>query len=490
MHAQRTGFPWAKKSCLVRGMSMADQAQRWAEKTFGDAELGDERRTARLVAMAAQVARTPAGTVGQVFTEDAERQGAYDFLESGRVGVGAILSAMTGAAAVACAGERRVLVAVDGSSLTLVDRNDSKDFGAIGDYAHGGRGIKVISALAMTEAGVPLGLLHQEWWSRPKDKPKVSEKKKRGRPVDEKETQRWIDAINGSVRELRRQAPNTRAWFHIDREGDSTPILLALKATEQDFTVRGNWNRKVEQHLGTLRRKLAYSAQRGSYELKLSGGPKRTARTATMSVCYEPVTLKLRDPETGARVALNVTAILAREISMAPKGEERIDWLLLTTIAANGIKDALAVIDGYTKRWRIEEFHKTWKSGACNVEETQLRSVAAVQRWATVSAAVAVRIERLKYLSRTEPTLAASVELTPLEIRVLTALKRKRRRKNESMPDSATIGDATRWIAELGGYTGKSSGGPPGATVLRRGLERLHIAVEAAVALLGLDDDA
>jgi len=65
-------------------MLMADQAQRWAKKTFGDTELGDERRTARLVAMAAQLARTPGGTVGQVFTEDAERQGAYDFLESRR----------------------------------------------------------------------------------------------------------------------------------------------------------------------------------------------------------------------------------------------------------------------------------------------------------------------------------------------------------------------------------------------------------------------
>jgi len=471
-------------------MLMADQAQRWAKKTFGDTELGDERRTARLVAMAAQLARTPGGTVGQVFTEDAERQGAYDFLESRRVGVGAILSSMTGAGALACAAEQRVLVAVDGSSLTLVDHNDSKDFGAIGDYAHGGRGIKVISALAMTEtAGVPLGLLHQEWWTRPKDKPKVSAKKKRARAVDEKETQRWIDAINGAASELKRRAPRTRAWFHIDREGDSTPILIALKATEQDFTVRGNWDRKVEQHLGTLRRKLAYSEHRGSYELDVRGGPKRTARTATMSVCYEAVTLKLKDPGTGVLVSLDVTAVLAREISTVPKGEERIDWLLLTNVAVNSIADALAVIAGYTKRWRIEEFHKTWKSGACNVEETQLRSVEAVQRWATVSAAVAVRIERLKYLSRTEPRLPATAELTGLEIRVLKALKKRRRRKNESIPAAPTIGDATRWIAELGGYTGKSSGGPPGATVLRRGLERLHIAVEAAVALLGLDDD-
>jgi len=35
---------------------------------------------------------------------------------------------------------------------------------------------------------------------------------------------------------------------------------------------------------------------------------------------------------------------------------------LLTNVAVNSIDDALAVIAGYTKRWRVEEFHKTWKS--------------------------------------------------------------------------------------------------------------------------------
>ena len=70
--------------------------------------------------------------------------------------------------------------------------------------------------------------------------------------------------------------------------------------------------------------------------------------------------MKLKHPATGARVSLDVTAVLAREISTVPKGEERIDWLLLTNVAVNSIDDALAVIAGYTKRWRIEEFHKTW----------------------------------------------------------------------------------------------------------------------------------
>ncbi len=46
-----------------------------------------------------------------------------------------------------------------------------------------------------------------------------------------------------------------------------------------------------------------------------------------------------------------------------------------------------------------------------------------------------------------------------------------------------TIAEATLWIAEFGGYTGKSSGGPPGSITIGRGLERLLIAAEVLEAL-------
>jgi len=51
----------------------------WAEEQFGGVDLGDRRRTSRLVSIASSVARFPAGTVTSVFDNDAERQGTYDF---------------------------------------------------------------------------------------------------------------------------------------------------------------------------------------------------------------------------------------------------------------------------------------------------------------------------------------------------------------------------------------------------------------------------
>ena len=43
---------------------------------------------------------------------------------------------------------------------------------------------------------------------------------------------------------------------------------------------------------------------------------------------------------------------------------------------------------------------------------------------------------------------------------------------------SLTIGQAVTHIAEIGGYTGKSSGGPPGSTTIGRGLERVQLVAE------------
>lgn len=138
----------------------------------------------------------------------------------------------------------------------------------------------------------------------------------------------------------------------------------------------------------------------------------------------------------------------------------------------------MQVIGGYALRWRIEEFHKTWKSGDCNVESTQLRDAQAVMVWASILAAVAVRVERLKILSRTEPQLPATVELSSHEVLALVLLKGTSRKSEPTASESPlTISQAVQWIAELGGYTGKSSGGPAGSITIGRGLEELRVAV-------------
>ena len=124
----------------------------------------------------------------------------------------------------------------------------------------------------------------------------------------------------------------------------------------------------------------------------------------------------------------------------------------------------------------MEEFHKTWKSGGCRIQDTELRTEARILKWATILGAVATRLMQLRDDSRAQPDVPATDHLSALELRAIVLLRQPRR----ASPDQViTLGTAVGWIADLGGYTGKSSGGPPGLIVLGRGWEKVHAVCQA-----------
>lgn len=454
---------------------------RWALEEFGHAELGDSRRTARLVAMAAEAATRPAGKVSEVFASAAARQGAYDFLESRVSHAPGLLRAMQRACSRRANAYRHVLIPIDGSSLSLVDRQQSKDFGSIGARAEGGRGLKVINALAVSPDGTPLGIAAMRWWARSTEALKPSH----SRSPKNRESHLWLEVIDDALAALKRDAPDTVAWFQIDREGDAQFTLKKLANSGHLFTIRSNGTRRLLQDLRDgrrdyLRPRIQRLRRRGYFQVDVSARPHRRARRACLAVRFGEMTLKLRNVWSKTSQPLTVNVVHVREVRTNPRGEAPLDWMLLTNHPVNTLKQAKEVVRAYTCRWRIEDFHRAWKRGSCNVEQTQLRKSEHVITWATLLAAVAARVERLKHLSRTQPDQPASVELTEPEIRALILLKRKYKRRTEVIPDEIpSIAKATLWIAELGGFTGKSSGGPPGATTLSRGLERLRFAADA-----------
>jgi hypothetical protein len=454
----------------------------WAQELFGSAKFEDRRWRRRLVGMAARAACSPGGKVASVYRNDAQRQGAYGLLESTEVGAEAVARPMFAATARACCEEGFVFCAVDGSSLTLTDHQRTKGFGPIGTRGQGARGLKVMTALAISAKGVPVGLTAQEWWLR-RDKVPVGQRKedRDKRQASHKETQRWIDAIEHTRQVMAEHAPRTRLWFQCDREADAWPILQHVHGSGHWFTVRGNHNRWVWTKSGQrtyLREALLQEPVVTEYHLAVTGGYRRTARTARMVVRACTLSFELRDKQTRQRFTKEIGVVLAREEGTVPQGEAPIDWLLVTNHPLTNVSDIHQVILGYAQRWRIEDFHRAWKSGVCRVEENQLQSPEAVKKWATILAAVAVRIERIKLLSRREPERPAADEFTALELRALVLL-RFGRAGNKKLAGGTvpTLGEATTWLAQIGGYTGKSSGGPPGSVTLARGLEELAVAV-------------
>lgn len=454
----------------------------WARDELFSADLNHARRTKRAIRMLERMALTPAGSVLDVFKTSAERQGAYDFLENPAVRPEALTASIAKATAARASGAEYAFVAVDGSSLSLTDLAHKKGFGAVGTNAAGARGLKVMNAYAVSAAGVPLGIAAQVWWARV---PRKKRQNHQSCKLDDKETRYWVQAIESTSATFEKVAPNTRAWFQLDREGDGAHVLTALAQSGHWFTVRSNHDRRLVDGTSKrprfLRKELSKSPVRGEYALAVSAAPGRTARIARMVVRWKTVTLRLRDKATKKTWPVTLTAVSTREVGTNPAGESPLQWSLLSNHPVETLDDARLVIYGYSLRWRVEELHRTWKSGACNVENSQLRKVKHVVTWATLMVAVAARIERLKVLSRTEPELPATIELTPHEIKALVLTRRRTKKRTDPMPgDNPTIGEAVRWLADIGGYTGpKVSGGPPGAITIRRGLDYVRPIADA-----------
>ena len=97
---------------------------------------------------------------------------------------------------------------------------------------------------------------------------------------------------------------------------------------------------------------------------------------------------------------------------------------------------------------------------------------------------VAARVERIKQLSRQQPDLPATDEFSRAEIKAAALLYLGKAAKAKLRPTvTPTVAEVTLWIAYLGGYTGKSSGGPPGSITLSRGLKEVRAAARVIDAL-------
>jgi hypothetical protein len=75
-------------------------------------------------------------------------------------------------------------------------------------------------------------------------------------------------------------------------------------------------------------------------------------------------------------------------------------WILYTTEVINSSEDALKIVRYYELRWRIEEFHKIWKSDGTDVEGLRLQSKNNIQRTAIIQAFIAVRLMQLQELAQ------------------------------------------------------------------------------------------
>ena len=94
----------------------------------------------------------------------------------------------------------------------------------------------------------------------------------------------------------------------------------------------------------------------GTYEVEVSRTGQRAARTAEMSVRVGTVELRLRDKikKKEERLVTQVVWVRETDASALAAGQDALDWMLYTNVSVETKEQALAVVQSYAFRWRIE----------------------------------------------------------------------------------------------------------------------------------------
>jgi hypothetical protein len=162
-------------------------------------------------------------------------------------------------------------------------------------------------------------------------------------------------------------------------------------------------------------------------------------------------------------------AVLAEEID-APEGVEAVCWMLLTTCEVLDFSQAVEKLVWYTRRWGIEVYHRTLKSG-CKIEERQLGSACRIEACLAVDLVVAWRVFHLAKLGRETPNVPCTVFFEEAEWKALCAHVTQNPIP-PALPPS--LRDAMRMVATLGGFLGRKADGEPGTKSIWLGLQHLE----------------
>jgi hypothetical protein len=456
----------------------------------------DRRRAQRAGKLAQMIAAKPSSSFPEIFTESADLESFYRFVNSDRFTWRDVLAPHAECTVRRAAHFDCILMAHDTSdlSMALYEPDALREFFA--PLSSRTQGMLFHAGLAIgfgPEQPVPLGLLNLQPYvhqhpDRPKDFQAFWEGQGGWYPH---EMARWFEGVSRSDERL--QASGARVIHVMDREADSYGLLSFLVGNDHRFVVRCVEHNRRDGETGLPLSKVlenvpfvaqrtvrlgARSPLRGKREL--AKHPARKERTAELHFRAKKVVIKRpqsRDscyvetswdelPET---IELNV--VQALELS-PPEGEAPVQWLLLTTEPIDTPEDIVRIVDYYRARWLIEEFFKALKTG-CALEKRQVESAEAMLKTLALLAPIAWQLLLIRHLANADPELPWRMVLPEEAFRLLQAEVGERR-----LPNDASVRDVMYQIAAIGGH--RKNNGPPGWQTLGRGMEKLLTWMEGA----------
>lgn len=450
---------------------------RFAQEHFGQARLGDARRTKRLVKAADRIVRHPGGTLPAKMGTPADPKALYRLVDRDAVTHAAVMEThrqLTLSRMREC--EDVVLLVHDTTQLDYTGKHSLANLGQIAKGFH--PGYLCHNTLAVREGGAVIGLASQILHVRPEVPKKEQRKTRRDRP--DRESRLWK---RGS--EAVGPPPPGRMWVDVcDRGADLFEYLDHKHAQGGCYVVRSKHDRVVwaagDRGRPVKLHEYARSlATLGTWEVEVSANAGRAARRARVRVAAGRVTLPVPRPKCGGHgdEPLDVWVVHVGEID-PPAGGEPLEWVLLTNVPSGTFARARRRVAWYARRPVVEEFHKGQKTG-CGVELPQFTDCSRLGPVIALLSVVAVFLLTLRDAARDPDSAGApATDWVPeAHVRMLNAWRWQDKGR------ATSVGEFLLAVARLGGHQNRKSDGPPGWLTLWRGWQDLMVMVRAAEAL-------
>lgn len=440
------------------------EPQAWAKANFAEAELGDRRRTRRLINTAAELAHQPQGSLPEHFSWNPLRA-VYRLCNRPEVTHSAVTTAHFGLTR--CRMEQAqatILILHDTTELNFTSHHALEGTGPVGNGQ--GRGFLQHNSLAIeADTRKILGLAFQQVTTRghaPKTETHTARQRR------QRESQLWERGICGAG-----AAPAQACWVDIaDRGADSFEVMKAALDQGHQFLFRACKDRRIavgptadgpRQLLKPWARSLPSRAE-GEVTIAGQGGrPERTARVKMAAAQARFPVPKLVHGVHRDWTPIRVWVERVWEPHPPADVEEPLEWILLSSQPAASPEELGRYRDWYACRPLIEEFHQVEKSG-CGEEDLRFRTAEALMPMLGVLSIVAVRVLQLRWWGREGAGAPAASASTMEERQALKSLGYRIK----------TARDLVRAVATLGGFLGRKGDGEPGWQTLWRGYRRLQ----------------
>ena len=452
----------------------------WAAREYGRSGHTDGRIRRRIVDMGRAWLENMGEELPVIFPVAAAKTAAYRLLSNPGVSMDHILEPHVAATADRCRAEPIVLAIQDTTTLNDTRLEATEGLAERGGGGRGSVGVRAHAGLAVTAEGRPLGLFAMDADFR--DAP-------------EEDSARWVDGLD-RARELAAACPDTRVISVCDREGDVW-ALLARAATHGDaILVRASRSaqRRVRTPDGRERCLWAHAAARPTLAVSelvipAAGGPRaRKERTARLEIRAAEVTLLPPREERKHTKPLTMRAVSATETD-APDGTEPLHWLLLTAERpAQGETDAVhatTVLDWDRKRWTIETWFKTLKSGT-RITDRRLDAADDLRKCLAFDAVTACHVADITMRARERPETPATDIYPERDVRLLLTLLAFQGHREIFDMTAGMPPDIRTFVVDRGRLVGAhpTKRQPlPGVKTVWQGLERLNWGIQVRDAI-------